>query len=95
MRQWALLLGGLLLWAVHFFGLYLIGEFWGDGRAERTTILLLTVIALGAAGALFVRLRRSPGDPGFERWHRSVALLGLGTAVLAILWQTLPGLIIG
>ena len=30
MRTWAILLGGLLVWAGHFFALYGIGEFAGS-----------------------------------------------------------------
>ena len=90
MRHWALLLAGLAFWFAHFFALYLIGEFAGDGTGPRAAILLLTLLSLAAIAALVIRLAGSPGSPGFERWHRSTALLGLIIAALAIALQTLP-----
>src|SRR3546814_13618413 len=50
MRTWALMLGGLLIWAAHFFALYGIGEFAGSSAGARATVAGLTILALGGVG---------------------------------------------
>jgi hypothetical protein len=93
MRSWLILLGGLLLWAVHFFLLYGIGEFAGASAASRGPVLLLSGLALGAVGLLARRLLPLDRSDDFARWRAAVALGGLALSALAIAWQALPALI--
>lgn len=89
MRSWLLLLGGLIIWAVHFFLLYGIGEFAGAGRVPRAAILAATIIALASLALLLAKLGASPSVTGFEGWRRSLALSGASLGGLAVIWQTL------
>jgi hypothetical protein len=87
--SWLLLLGGLLVWTVHFFGLYAIAEFAPSTRA----VLMLTALCLGVDLAVLrgaLRLRR--GD-AFSAWRRSVAVGGAALSLVAIGWQALPALV--
>lgn len=93
MRSWLLLLGGLLVWAAHFFALYGIGEFSDGGVAARGAILLLGVVAILADGLLARRLLPLPREGDFARWRAGVALGGIMLSALAIFWQSLPALI--
>ena len=93
-RGWAFLLGGLIVWAIHFFVLYAIASIFLTTMSARLLTLGATLLCLGAA-ALLVRdaLRFSPADRA-ETWMRSVALCGLGISVVAVFWQALPALLI-
>ena len=63
MRTWLLLLGGLIVWAVHFFGLYAAGEIGGETTAARLAVLALTLLCLAANGAIaWLVMRRPRGD---------------------------------
>jgi hypothetical protein len=93
MRSCLILLGGLLLWTVHFFSLYGIGEFAGASAASRGAVLLLSALALGAIGLLARQLLPLARSEDFARWRAGVALGGLALSALAIVWQALPALI--
>lgn len=88
-----ILLGGLLVWAAHFFALYGIGEFAGVSAASRSAVLLLSMIALAADFLLFRRLRPFPRADEFARWRTAVASGGLALSAVAVVWQTLPALV--
>ena len=93
MRSWVVLLGGLLVWAAHFFALYGIGEFSGASATSRFAILLLSALALLADGVLAWRLLPLPRADDFARWRAGVALGGVALSALAVVWQALPALI--
>lgn len=93
MRSWAILLGGLFVWAAHFFLLYGIGEFAGASTASRSMVFFLSVLALLADFWLARRLFALRSPDAFGRWRAGVALGGLALSALAILWQALPALI--
>lgn len=84
MRTWLALLGGMLLWAAHFFGLYLIAEFGGEGSFARLAGAALTMVCLAGAVMLALRLRRC------VRWVRAIGYTGALLGFVAILWQALP-----
>lgn len=94
MKSWLILLAGLLLWAGHFFLLYGIGEFAGDGRGARVAVGLATTGALGLVAIIGWRIGRMDAAAGFAGWRRSVALFGLVLGAVAILWQSLPAIIV-
>lgn len=88
MRTWAILLGGLIVWAVHFFGLYAVAEI----APKPWLVAALTLICLAANLWLLVRIRSLPKDNEFNAWRRSVAMGGAGLSLLAVAWQALPAL---
>lgn len=89
MKSWLILLGGLIVWAIHFFGLYAIAEI-----APRTWLVaLLKLACLSADIWLLLRIRRMVGGEPFAAWRRSVAFGGAMLSVLAVTWQALPALI--
>ncbi|KKC27272.1 hypothetical protein [Sphingomonas sp. SRS2] len=94
MRTWAFLLGGLVIWAVHFFSLYIVASIWLSSPLARGLTLLVTLACLGGVGVLMLRGYRHDAGTAMDRWVRSVAIVGLGLAGIAILWQGLPALLI-
>lgn len=93
MKSWLILLAGLLIWAVHFFLLYGIGEFAGEGRGTRIAVGVLTLFGLTLIGWLAQRFAHiAPGDD-FARWRMFLARTGLAISALAVAWQGLPALL--
>jgi len=92
-RTWALLLGGLIIWTVHFFALYIIASVWLTTPLARGLTLALTIACLGAVGLLLVGMQRRQADTDMDRWVHVVASVGFGIAGVAILWQGLPALL--
>lgn len=101
MGRWVFMLGGLLVWMLHFGGVYAIASIadvvsqpWTP--ASRWTVAGFTAICAIAAGALGLaglrRLRAAEGDP-FERFSATVAAVGGGIATVAVIWQGLPALV--
>lgn len=88
MRSWRILLGGLIVWAFHFFGLYAIAEF----APNRVLVGALTVACLAADLWLLLRTRSLRITDDFSAWRRSVALGGAALSVVAVSWQALPAL---
>lgn len=92
MRTWLLLLGGLIVWAAHFFALYAAGEIGGQNMATRTAALLLTVACLAADAAIArAAAARTARDP-FSRWVRFTALAGAALSAVAVIWQGMAAL---
>jgi hypothetical protein len=97
MGRWAYLLGGLIVWAVHFVGVYAIASLadlveraeaapWRMGMLAFSGLCLLAEIGLFAWALR--RLRQ-----GEEAFQDRLALLGAGLGGVAIAWQTLPTLV--
>ena len=92
--------GGLLVWAVHFLGVYTLAsladvaaraddpEWRGAGLAFSGVCLLASAVLLALAAR---RLRRT-GDEGWG-FPDQLAALGAGLALIAIVWQSLPTVI--
>ena len=94
MRAWAWLLGGLIVWTVHFFAIYIVASVFLTTTIARALTLLVTLACLAADGWLVARLRRQGGGDDFSEWLRTLALIGAGISAVAVLWQGLPALII-
>lgn len=97
MRAWALFLGGLIVWAVHFFSIYAIASIFLTSTLSRVLTLAVTAICLAAnAGLLWwaVRDLRRGGMDEFARWLRRLAALIAATSFLAVVWQGLPALLV-
>ena len=88
MRTWLILLGGMLVWALHFFGLYAIAEI----APHRAAVAALTLVCLGADVWFLRIISRLRRDDPFAAWRRSVAGAGAGLSLLAVAWQALPAL---
>lgn len=91
------MLGGLLLWAVHFFGLYIIASIFLTSTVSRVLALALTLPLL-IADVLLIRRALSawkgPAGDGFAHWLDGLALAGAGLALVAICWQALPAILV-
>lgn len=94
MRSWAYLLGGLLVWTVHFFALYIIASVFLTTPLARALTLFVTLGCLVAGALLFLRVLRSDTPTPMDIWMRAVALCGIGLSAVGIVWQTLPALIV-
>jgi NO-binding membrane sensor protein with MHYT domain len=97
MRVWALLLGGLVVWATHFFALYAIGSVLPEALAvARLATLLATGAAITADILLLraVRRRSKAGEDELDRWIHGLAAAGAMLSLVAVLWQGLPALIL-
>jgi len=102
MGAWAFMLGGLVVWAVHFLGVYGVASV-ADvaGRADMPaslwSVAALTLACAAADGVLlaaaFRRLRSAP-DP-LAGFTAGVAALGAGVSLVAVAWQGLPAALVG
>lgn len=92
MRPWLYLLGGLCVWAAHFFILYGIASIWPGTRLAPALVIGATVLCLVAAAALLLLARRARPADELERWMSDVAAVGAAISLVAILWQGLPAL---
>jgi hypothetical protein len=86
MRAWILMLGGLAVWAAHFFVLYAIASVLPGQLQARWWALAATLPALIAAVLILRRALASAGSDPFA--------LGAATALLAITWLAAPALLI-
>lgn len=95
MRKWALLLGGLLVWAAHFFLLYAFASVFPGGDIARWLTIAVTIPALAANVAILwlasvARVDRQPDE--LDRWILDVGSAGSVLSLVAVAWQALPAL---
>jgi len=99
-RRWAWMLGGLIVWTVHFMGVYAIASLadvvsraddaaWRMAGLGFSAACLLAALAL--AGLAAGRLRQTGESP--IRFGDQLALMSGGVAAVAIVWQALPTVI--
>lgn len=94
MKTWAWMTGGLVLWAAHFLGVYLISSAADvastadDVRWRMAGLTFSLVLVLAAAGLLWAALRRLQAGP--DRFADQLAALAAAVSLIAITWQTLP-----
>lgn len=96
MRAWAILLGGLIVWTVHFFTLYAIASILLTTMLARWLVAGATAVCLACDALLLASALRSPGDgplDHFERWLRMLGALVAAISLVAVLWQGLPALL--
>src|SRR3546814_19055663 len=92
MRAWAFLLGGMIVWTVHFFMLSIIASIFLTSTLSRTLPLLVTLLCLAADGLLLARpahLKRDRQMHGGSSWMNSLATLFAGHSLLAVFWPAL------
>ena len=97
MKAWAWMTGGLIVWAVHFLGVYALSSLAdvvasADDPAWRAAALVFSGVCVLASVVLLAitaqRLRRGDGEG--PRFPDQLAALGAGLAIVAIVWQALP-----
>ncbi len=96
MRAWSFMLGGMIVWAIHFFALYIIASIFLTSTTSRILALLVTLACFAAAALLLVRATRPIGveqADSFRRWQSYLAGLAASLALVAIFWQALPAVI--
>lgn len=96
MQRWLYMLGGLLVWAVHFVGIYAIasiGDVVSDADAPTWRLIGLmfgSICAMIALGLLIHALRRADGGTDTNDLANTLARLGAFLALISIIWQSLP-----
>lgn len=97
MRAWALMMGGLIVWAGHFFALYGIASIFPGMPLARTLTIAVTVPAL-ALNALLLwiatvqRLRLPSTD--LAAWINDVGAIGAALSFVFVLWQATPAFLV-
>lgn len=96
MGRWVLLLGGLLVWAAHFFLLYAFASLFPGTRLARILTFVATIPALAAVSWLLwtAAARTASGQDELDRWILNVGAVGAAISLVAIVWQALPALIV-
>lgn len=95
MRSWLSLLGGLVIWAVHFLGSYLIASALPGTTTARWLVLVLTGLCLSAALVLLARARerlRCTTDE-LRGWMLVLTGSGYSLVIVAMVFQALPAVI--
>lgn len=90
--KWMLLLGGLVVWAAHFFLLYAFASIFPGSDTARWLTAAATALGLAANGAIIqaaISSNRRPSSDDLERWARQVALPECILSIAAVLWQGL------
>ena len=95
MNKWVLLLGGLTVWAMHFFLLYGFASLFPGQEIARTLTLIATVPALAVDGLLLwaAAARGWHGDE-LDRWILDVSAIAAALSFIAVIWQALPALLV-
>lgn len=96
MRRWALLLGGMLVWAADFFLLYGIASILLTTPAARIASLAVTAAAVAADLWLIdrsLKLHRARGDE-YDHWLARMALLIAAISLVSVIWQGFPAVFI-
>ncbi len=93
MRTWPYLLGGLLVWTVQFFGLYIFSSLFPHTVLARVLGGVLTLVGL-AANVLLLRYAVGSLMSGereeVRHWTHYLAALGAAVSLVAVLLQGLP-----
>ena len=91
MRTWLILIGGLLIWMIHFLGSYIIASLFPAAEIANWLVLALTAVGLAATALLVLgpglRLLRS--HDGSTQWMGGLAIGGSLLAAMAIAYQLL------
>lgn len=95
MRAWAIVLGGLAVWAAHFFALYAIASVLPGPPEARWLALAVTVPAIAADVLILWRARGAGRRPDpLDDWIVRLGALGAAISLVAVAWQAIPALAI-
>lgn len=96
MRAWLELLGGLLIWAVHFLGLYGLASL-ADitppatrGPYGPVTAIFTAACVLGAVVLAAWAWRKGRDGEPIIRFRARLATMGAALAAVAMVWQSVP-----
>lgn len=100
MGRWIILLGGLVVWAIHFLGVYgiaSIAEVLQDAEAPAALWIMavFTLFCVGAdlaIGAVAFRFNRESGDD-LDCLIRLGGAGAAGLSLVAVIWQGVPILV--
>jgi len=95
MSRWLKLLGSLMVWALHFVGLYTISSIAdlytsASDPVSRVVGVIFTLGCLGLVAAIAAWIVRGDDDEADGRWERKLALAAAGVSALSIVWQSVP-----
>ena len=100
MRAWAWMMGGLIVWAIHFLGVYVIASVadvvaTADDPWWRAAGLVFSGACLLASAILAILALRRLGGTRAEvvAFGDQLAALGAVVATVGIAWQALPNVI--
>lgn len=87
------LLGGLIIWAVHFFLLYGIASVF-PGKPIASVLSLAAAIPAIACDAILlgfavVHRRRRPSADDLRAWIIDIGAAGAALSIVAVIWQSL------
>ena len=100
MPRWIEMLAGLIVWAIHFGGVYAIASIGAvvsraDDPVWRAAGLIFSLACAAAAGLLLIRALQKPAPSvELDRFMTAVARVGALLALVAIVWQALPAAIV-
>jgi len=101
-RRWLLLLGGLIVWAAHFLGVYGIASVAdvvtrADAPAALWSVAVFTLICAAADITICLIALRGDRDSvdDLERLIHRAGAGGAALSLVAVLWQGLPILFTG
>lgn len=99
MRPWLLMFGGMIVWAIHFAGIYAIASVFdviatADAPGSRLATGALTLVCLAADAALFAAttFRRDRDDDDVLGWMLTVGALMAVISFISVAWQGLPAI---
>ena len=95
MRSWGLMLGGLLIWTLHFLAVYSVASVADVSDPSTHTLwkglgLAFTGLCLLALVVIALRARPSTSDAGL---YRQVGLGACAVGFIAIVFQSVPLLV--
>jgi hypothetical protein len=97
MREWALMMGGLIVWAGHFFALYAIASIFPGTQLARTLTVAVTVPALALNALLLwtatMKRLRVPAH-GVTAWMNDLSAIGAALSFVFVLWQATPAFLV-
>lgn len=94
MKRWMWMLGGLIVWAAHFFAIYAAASIFPGERTANILALLATLGALIVNG-LLIRMslaRRKARLDRFDSWTWRLAASSAAISIIAVIWQGLPAM---
>ena len=93
MRAWTIMLGGLAVWAAHFFTLYGIASLLPGRPEARWLVLAATLTAVAANGLLLWKTTRGANEAdSLDRWTSQLGASGAAVSLVAVIWQCVPAL---